>query len=229
MRGAERKSEMGFTLIEMIVSLALFSVVVTISVGALLSIISANEQLQEEKSVLTNLSFAIDSMTREIRTGEHYYCGNRNDKSTTYMNDGTTLNMFNDSNNLDTIFSPADDTSNCYNGNPSNQRFHGLVFSEGGGSLTGIPGGRILYYYDNVTDKIYRRIGNQAAQSIVSSNIRITDMRFFVSGAQPLSDNDNQNDQAAVTIFIEAVASTTEALPKTYHIQTTVTQRALDL
>jgi len=70
-------SQFGFTLIEMIVSLGLFSIVITISVGALLVLIATNEQLQAEQSVMTNLSFALDSMTREIRTGTNYYCASR--------------------------------------------------------------------------------------------------------------------------------------------------------
>ena len=66
----------GFTLIEMIVSLTLFSAVITIAVGAFLVLLAANKQLQEEQAVLTNLSFALDSMTREIITGTGYVATN---------------------------------------------------------------------------------------------------------------------------------------------------------
>jgi prepilin-type N-terminal cleavage/methylation domain-containing protein len=67
----------GFTLIEMIVSLGVFSVVVTTAVGAILVLVNTNLQLQSEQSVMTNLSFALDTMTREMRTGFKYFCDAR--------------------------------------------------------------------------------------------------------------------------------------------------------
>lgn len=64
----------GFTLIELMVSLALFSIVMVISIGSLLIMIDANAKAQALYSSMTNMSFALDSMTRELRTGYHYYC-----------------------------------------------------------------------------------------------------------------------------------------------------------
>jgi prepilin-type N-terminal cleavage/methylation domain-containing protein len=64
----------GFTLIELMVSLSIFSIVMVISVGTLLIMIDINAKAQAVYSASTNLSFALDSMTREIRTGDHYYC-----------------------------------------------------------------------------------------------------------------------------------------------------------
>ena len=68
----------GFTLIELMVSLALFSVVMVISIGSLLIMIDANAKAQALYSSMTNMSFALDSMTREMRTGYHYYCDKKN-------------------------------------------------------------------------------------------------------------------------------------------------------
>ena len=64
----------GFTLIELMVSLTLFSIVMMVSMSTLLSIIDINAKAQALYSATTNLSFALDSITREIRTGYHYYC-----------------------------------------------------------------------------------------------------------------------------------------------------------
>jgi len=68
----------GFSLIELMVSLTIFSIVMTISVGTLLVLIDANAKAQALSSAMTNLSFAIDSMTRNIRTGKDYYCNDSN-------------------------------------------------------------------------------------------------------------------------------------------------------
>ena len=65
----------GFTLIELMVSVAIFTIVMTLSLGALLSITAAEKKAETLKSVINNLHFALDSMTRSIRTGYGYNCG----------------------------------------------------------------------------------------------------------------------------------------------------------
>ena len=64
----------GFTLVEMLVSVALFSVVMLIAVGALVTMAEANRKAETVKSVVNNLNFALDSMSRTIRTGYLYHC-----------------------------------------------------------------------------------------------------------------------------------------------------------
>jgi len=69
------QKSMGFTLVEVLVSMSLFTIVVTMSMGTLLVLIDANAKQQNIQTAMTNLSFALDSMTREIRTGYSYQCG----------------------------------------------------------------------------------------------------------------------------------------------------------
>lgn len=70
----KKQSAHGFSLVEILVSLGLFMVVVTISVGALLALIDANAKAQTIKTSMDNLSFAVDAMSRKIRTGFDYHC-----------------------------------------------------------------------------------------------------------------------------------------------------------
>lgn len=70
----QRTSASGFTLIEMIVALAVFTIVVLISVGSLLSITHSNRKAQAQKTIMNNLNFALESMTRTIRVGTNYRC-----------------------------------------------------------------------------------------------------------------------------------------------------------
>lgn len=65
----------GFTLIEMMVAVFVFSVVMVLSTGAIFSVVNANKTSQAIKSVMDNLSSALDSMSREIRYGSIYHCG----------------------------------------------------------------------------------------------------------------------------------------------------------
>jgi len=65
----------GFTLIEMIVAVGLFSIVMLVSISALLSLVDANRKAQALQSVMNNLNIAVDGMVREIREGSNYRCG----------------------------------------------------------------------------------------------------------------------------------------------------------
>ncbi len=65
----------GFTLIELMVSVAIFAIIMVISLGALLSISAADRKAETVASVMNNLNFAVESMSRNIRTGSDYRCG----------------------------------------------------------------------------------------------------------------------------------------------------------
>ena len=64
----------GFTLIEIIVALAIFTVVAVVAIGALAKVISANKKAQSIQAAISNLSYAIESMSRELRLGRNYLC-----------------------------------------------------------------------------------------------------------------------------------------------------------
>lgn len=65
----------GFTLVELIVAIGLFAVVMTIAAGAYLLMLNQNRQAESVATGINNLSFALESMSRNIRTGSDYDCG----------------------------------------------------------------------------------------------------------------------------------------------------------
>lgn len=71
----KKNRQKGFTLIEMLISITLFSVVVTIAFGALMTIMDASSKAKTIKIVVNNLNLAMESMSREIRVGQNYTCG----------------------------------------------------------------------------------------------------------------------------------------------------------
>ena len=64
----------GFTLIEMLVSVSIFTLVMLIAVSAVFTIVASNKKAESLKSVMDNLNFALENMTRNIRTGSNYSC-----------------------------------------------------------------------------------------------------------------------------------------------------------
>ena len=62
----------GYTLIELIVAVGLFAIIMTLASGAYLIMVGVNRQAQSTATGINNLSFALESMTRNVRTGTAY-------------------------------------------------------------------------------------------------------------------------------------------------------------
>ncbi|MFA7302278.1 MAG: prepilin-type N-terminal cleavage/methylation domain-containing protein [Candidatus Paceibacterota bacterium] len=66
------KTAKGFTLIELMVATGLFAVIMTLAAGAYLVMISANREAQSISRGINSVSYALELMTRNIRTGTEY-------------------------------------------------------------------------------------------------------------------------------------------------------------
>jgi len=69
------KNKKGFTLVELLVAVALFTTIAFFSIGAVLSIFDANRKAQSSKTVVDNLNLSLENMVRTIRFGNNYHCG----------------------------------------------------------------------------------------------------------------------------------------------------------
>ncbi len=66
----------GFTLIEIMVAVAIFSIVMLIAIGAVFNAVDANRTAQNINVVINNLNLSTEIMVREMRTGRRYQsCG----------------------------------------------------------------------------------------------------------------------------------------------------------
>lgn len=64
----------GFTLVEMMVAIAVFSIVMVVATGALLNVIDANQKAQAIKTAINNVNFALESISKDMRVGTDYSC-----------------------------------------------------------------------------------------------------------------------------------------------------------
>ena len=71
----------GFTLFEMIISLGLFSICMLIMLSSLLTITDAQRKAVALQTTEDNMRFIIDAISKEIRTGFDYDCGNTGGKA----------------------------------------------------------------------------------------------------------------------------------------------------
>lgn len=191
----------GFTIIEMLVAVALFAIVMIISVGALLSLVTANRKAQALQSVMNNLNVTLDGMVRAIREGTLYHCDNGSGGPITAPRDctgsgGTRL---------------AFESYGGQRTNPNDQFVYEYI----------APSGTTEGY-------IRRSVQGGTAGSwvqITAPEVSITNMAFYVIG----SDSADLV-QPKVVIVIKGVAGGVNTkITSTFHIQSTAVQRVLDI
>ncbi len=68
----------GFTLVEMLVAIAVFMSVMVIAMGSFISILNASRKSQAMKIVVDNVTFAVDGISRSMKVGNDYRCSNQN-------------------------------------------------------------------------------------------------------------------------------------------------------
>ncbi len=207
----------GFTLVELIVALGLFSVVSTIAIGSLLALIDNNRQLRGDQALITNVGFVLDMMSRDIRTGINYYCD-------TVPPGQQGNSAFLPSSNGDLVR----DCSAPSGADAQPNHWQGLSFSSTESLVAGTDD-RIVYYYDRGANMLFRRVNDDAPQALVSDQIEIVDAYFYVTDTDQFSavddTPDNSNRQPTVSIFLAVQANDGQE----YQLQTTVTQRLLDI
>ena len=62
----------GFTLLEMVVSVGLFSIIVTTAISIMLQVSNAQLKASGVQTILDNIRFSLELITKEIRTGNSY-------------------------------------------------------------------------------------------------------------------------------------------------------------
>src|SRR3989344_6257155 len=70
-----RFQDKGFTLLEVIVSLGVFTIAILISLGTIFSITDAQKKAVAFQNTLDNIRFGLESMSKEMRTGYSFHCG----------------------------------------------------------------------------------------------------------------------------------------------------------
>lgn len=202
-RQYQDSAKSGFSLIELMVSLSIFSIVMTISLGTLLTLIDANTKAQALSSSMTNISFALDSISRNLRTGKDFHCS---DATLSTAEDG-----------LHTYVSASD----CEDGGRA------VIFTPG------LDSDRRIGYRLNGTEieQWVDEVGRDDEWVAITSDtppgaVTINTLSFRVVGAESVSDGDEVQPQIAILIDGEVDAGLPE--PTEFRVQTNITQRILN-
>lgn len=198
----------GFTLVEVMIAVGLFTVIMTIGIGAILGVNSTQRKTQSMRTIVDNLSFLMEDMARSIRLGDYFYCDTSiaAPSEIQIANGGTQLTQ---------------DGDNCKS----------IVFEPYWNSLPGDSSNQVMYYIgeDNngngaVFKKEYNMGWNDDLLAVTPSELKIdtNKSRFSVIGSNP-------SDLTQPRVSIVLVGTVRLAGVETeFNLQTTVSQRFLD-
>lgn len=183
----------------MVVSMGIFLVVLTIIIGALLSITDASRKARSLRTTMDNLNAALESISRTTRMGTSFHCG------------------------CGPVVDPTDTT---FPGGPRNCR---ITSEDGAGgaacfALEG-PGGDT----NTTADQIVYRLNNSRIQrstdggntyiDLTAPEVAVESLKFYVNGSV------RDEDQPNVTILMKVSAGITAETKTVFNVQTTVGQR----
>lgn len=183
----------------MLVSVAIFSVVMLIALGALLAMSESDRKAQTLKSVINNLNFALDSMSRGIRTGTAYHCDIlQGSISTTRDCTATAATSF--------AFQAADGTT--------------VYYCLGAGGLC--LGAGVTQCPANTACSILRSDAGGDPAPVTAPEVVVSVLRFYVIGAT------DATKQPRATILISGSVMANGTQQTTFNLQTSATQRIYD-
>ena len=162
----------GFSLIEMMVAVTIFAIVMTIGVGALLSMVDANRRAQAINSVMSNLNAATEGITRAIRVGTTYHCRTSS-----------------------TPPSPSElaQTQDCAGGNGK------LLAFESATGNTASVNDQVVYRVNGT--QLERSLDSGATWVVLTApEVVIESFELFVIGSQPLSESDTIQPRVVMRI-----------------------------
>ena len=149
----------GFSLVEMLVAVGLFSIVMLVATSSLLALVDANRKAQALQSVMNNLNTAVDGMVRALRMGTTYHCidGLQPDRSVAHS-------------------CPSGELAIAFE-------------AIGGLSGTIEVNDQWVYSYDAVAKRLYKSEDNNATKfSLTAPEVDIDSAAFYVVGAEQGDD-----------------------------------------
>jgi len=68
------KHKKGFTIIETMISVSIFTLIVVFGINVLLNVNLVSNKSKDMREIMDNLSFVMEEMSRNLRTGYDYHC-----------------------------------------------------------------------------------------------------------------------------------------------------------
>lgn len=210
----KKKNTAGFTLVEMLITIALFTIIIAIAVGGFTNALRTQRQVSSLISAQSNVSLALEQMTREARTG-YLFChdvGSSVPTSTCGCVIGNS--QFNPT--AGGYPAPADPTEYY----PSTSDLptwtcDALTFY----NSDGMP---ITY---KVSSGALTRDDGTGAQSITGDTVDVKSLKFVLFGNL---EGDNWTPRVTISVAITPSSTDPSTMNDVLNLQTTVSARTID-
>lgn len=189
-----------FTLIEMMVSVTIFSIVMLIGVGALLSLVETNRRAQAINSVVNNMNAALEGMSRAIRVGTTYHC-----RTSSAVPSPATLSV------------PQD----CASGDGLL-----LAFESADGSRSDVNDQIVYRLNGTQLERSLQAGANGTWVALTAPEVAVESFEFFVVGSLPQSSGNNIQPRVLMKLRGSAPVPGGNT---TFTVQASVTQRIIDI
>jgi len=192
----------GFTIIETMISLALFLIIITIGMNSLLNASLVHQKSQDMASIIDNITFMTEDISRDIRTGYNYHCGDPGSVQTP------------------TVETPK----SCVLG--------GNIFFENSNGVPGSPADQWGYKIDGCTGGDFCNVSRTTDGGLTWVQLNPPGVvlksfsGFSVLGAEPELQNGDIQQPLVVIKLVGTITYKGTISP--FSIQTTVSQRLLD-
>ena len=168
----------------MLVSVAVFTIVMVVALGALLSLSEANRKAELLSEATNNFDSAIDSMSRAMRTGLQYHCGGGTlTAPADCAASGSSEFAFLSSSNQETVYELQ--TTGCANGLGCIMRSQ-----DGGNTFVAITSPELV-----VTSLKFYAIGTTPSDGVQPKVVMLISGYIVIQGSQ----NSTFNVQTSVT------------------------------
>lgn len=204
----DNESKKGFTLVEVMIAIGLFTVIMTIGIGAVLGVNSTQRKTQSMRAIIDNLSFLMEDMARSMRLGNYFYCKEG-------IGDLTIADVASGQQQL------TNDGQNCYS-----------ISFEPYWDPTTSPDNQVVYHIaedQNGIGTIFKKeydMGWSDDMLVVTPSeidIDVDRSGFYVTGST-FGDNIQPRIKIVLVGTVHIAGATTE-----FNLQTTVSQRLLDV
>jgi len=201
MKNKKLKKQSGFTIIEMMIAITLFIVIIVYGMQSLLNANLVHKKTQDMRSILDNLSFTLDDMSKNIRIGYNYHCI--------------------DDNNFDSLTLSI--SKSCKDG-------IGLAFESSNGSSIDAEDQWVYFISDNKIWKstLGPYCGESCAIQLTPDEVKIDDQvsGFSVLGAESPIEGDQQQPLVIIRL-VGSIERNNSSTP--FSIETAVSQRLIDV
>ena len=178
---------------------AVFTIVMTAAMGALMNVIDANSKARSIKTAINNLSFAIEGISKDMRLGSDYNCGNNGEPTSTDCPGGGNIIKYR-SQRADPV-----DVSD-----PTGLKKYAYYKFEGNKIKLCLEVGGVTCSYSNPS----------AFNPITSAEVVIApSSKFYIIGVTSLAQ------QPRMVISIQGEAGVKEKIKTDFNLQTSISQR----